>query len=128
MPSTVLNEVTVMKVNRSVCEARYRLLEEIHSAPFPVTNTMICAGILDVGGKDACSGDSGGPLLYGNVLVGVTSWGWSCAEPIWPGVYARVANYTDWIEAKIQQYNSAGISRVGAVTLLTPILFLILNL
>lgn len=51
MPSTVLNEVTVMKVNRSVCEARYRLLEEIHSAPFPVTNTMICAGILDVGGK-----------------------------------------------------------------------------
>ncbi|XP_021185174.3 trypsin CFT-1 isoform X2 [Helicoverpa armigera] len=128
MPSTVLNEVTVMKVNRSVCEDRYRLLEEIHSVPFPVTNTMICAGILDVGGKDACGGDSGGPLLYGNVQVGVTSWGWSCAEPIWPGVYARVANYTDWIEAKIQQYNSAGISRVGAVTLLTPILFLILNL
>nr|XP_049705535.1 trypsin CFT-1 [Helicoverpa armigera] len=126
--STVLNEVTILKVNRSVCEARYRLLEEIYSAPFPVTNGMICAGILDVGGKDTCNGDSGGPLLYGNLVVGVTSWSWGCAEPTWPGVYARVANYTDWIEAKIQQYNSATIARVGAVTLLTPILFLILNL
>ncbi|XP_049705535.2 trypsin CFT-1 [Helicoverpa armigera] len=128
MASTVLNEVTILKVNRSVCEARYRLLEEIYSAPFPVTNGMICAGILDVGGKDTCNGDSGGPLLYGNLVVGVTSWSWGCAEPTWPGVYARVANYTDWIEAKIQQYNSATIGRVGAVTLLTPLLFLIINL
>ncbi|PZC81892.1 hypothetical protein B5X24_HaOG200392 [Helicoverpa armigera] len=128
MASTVLNEVTILKVNRSVCEARYRLLEEIYSVPFPVTNGMICAGILDVGGKDVCNGDSGGPLLYGNLLVGVTSWGWGCAEPTWPGVYARVANYTDWIEATIQQYNSATIGRVGAITLLTPLLFLIINL
>ena len=44
---------------------------------------MICAGYRGIGGKDACTGDSGGPLIcnHGNkaVLVGVVSWGRRCA-------------------------------------------------
>lgn len=53
---------------------------------------------------DACQGDSGGPLQiivkpsYMNYIVGVTSFGYSCGSGI-PGVYARVANYIDWIES-----------------------------
>lgn len=54
--------------------------------------TMICA--LD-NGKDSCTGDSGGPLIYNGVQVGITSWGLGCAR--FPGVYARVSAAYGWI-------------------------------
>ena len=62
---------------------------------------MICAG--DVyGEQDSCYGDSGGPLaVYANgewVLSGVVSWGYECANAQFPGIYARVSRYIDWIE------------------------------
>lgn len=60
-----------------------------------ISPRQICAGSP---GKDACVGDSGGPLLLNGVLVGVISWGPECGLfPELPGVNARVASYTDWI-------------------------------
>ena len=72
---------------------------------------MVCAGYPE-GGIDTCQGDSGGPLVAPAVaspsktnpadwrLVGVTSWGAGCAEPGYPGVYARIgdAPVGNWIE------------------------------
>ncbi|XP_061381131.1 trypsin, alkaline B-like [Danaus plexippus] len=94
-PSEVLQHASVNVINQGLCAERYKNLPG--SIP-RVTPEMICTGILDVGGKDACQGDSGGPVVHGgNVLVGITSWGYQCAHPTYPGVNVRVSSYTDWI-------------------------------
>lgn len=53
--------------------------------------------------KDACVGDSGGPIFTYNPsglssLVGVTSFGVSCGTQL-PSVYTRIASFTEWIES-----------------------------
>ena len=66
--------------------------------------TMVCAGD---GTADTCSGDSGGPLLVPRVdtfaLAGVTSYGFHCADPASPGVYARVgaAAMNAWVRGRV---------------------------
>ncbi|XP_065370508.1 trypsin alpha-4-like [Calliphora vicina] len=58
--------------------------------------SMICGYTV---GKDSCQGDSGGPLVSGGELVGVVSWGYGCAYPNYPGVYANVAVLRSWVES-----------------------------
>jgi secreted trypsin-like serine protease len=52
---------------------------------------MVAAG---KGGKDACDGDSGGPMFAGldgqRYQVGITSFGKGCAARGYPGVYTEV--------------------------------------
>ncbi|XP_073708658.1 serine protease 27-like [Garra rufa] len=71
-----------------------------------VTNNMMCAGLIE-GGKDTCQGDSGGPMVIKQCSVwiqsGITSWGYGCADPKAPGVYARVSQYQTWITNNIGQ-------------------------
>lgn len=59
-----------------------------------ITDRMLCTKYKDT---DACQGDSGGPLVADGKLIGVVSWGEGCADPRYPGVYARVAIVRDWI-------------------------------
>lgn len=66
---------------------------------------MLCAAGVNSAGQviDACQGDSGGPLVAGDGpaarLVGVVSWGESCASR-YPGVYTRVASEVDFLASK----------------------------
>ncbi|XP_068453722.1 trypsin I-P1-like [Clinocottus analis] len=65
-----------------------------------ITPNMLCAGSRR-GGKDSCQGDSGGPLICNGKLEGIVSWGISCANPYYPGVYTKVRNYVSWIKRMI---------------------------
>lgn len=67
-----------------------------------ITGSMICAEHL-ADGKGSCQGDSGGPLLVntnqGWQQIGVVSYGVGCANAAFPDVYARIGNFTSWINA-----------------------------
>lgn len=88
-----LQVVTVPYVEINRCANLYKAAL---TAP-PVTQLMLCAGYEVTGGKDACQGDSGGPAVWNGRIVGVVSWGWGCARPLFPGVYTRVTKFVDWI-------------------------------
>uniref|UniRef100_A0A3B3S109 trypsin n=1 Tax=Paramormyrops kingsleyae TaxID=1676925 RepID=A0A3B3S109_9TELE len=70
-----------------------------------ITDNMLCAGS-PTGGKDSCQGDSGGPLVCNGHFEGIVSWGVSCANPSFPGVYTKVRNYVGWIDWMINNDNS----------------------
>ncbi|XP_006638026.2 vitamin K-dependent protein C [Lepisosteus oculatus] len=65
------------------------------------TENMLCAGELGVK-KDACEGDSGGPMVtrYKGTwfLVGLVSWGEGCGRTDKLGIYTKVSNYLDWVQ------------------------------
>ncbi len=92
-----LFQVQVPYVDQATCSAFYTALGYAEDTIGP---DHVCAGF-EEGGKDTCSGDSGGPLLL-NVAgtwrqAGITSWGEGCAKPGAPGVYASVPHHLDWI-------------------------------
>ena len=92
-PSALLLEVDLPIVSNATCLSVYGS---------GITSNMLCAGF-DIGGRDSCSGDSGGPFIVEesgvDYQIGVVSFGSGCALAGVPGVYTRVANYFDWIES-----------------------------
>ncbi|KAM9333600.1 transmembrane protease serine 7 [Pholidichthys leucotaenia] len=95
LPS-VLQKAEVSVMSQSECRRRYGL----------VSPRMLCAGVPS-GERDACRGDSGGPLscqAQGGghwFLIGIVSWGSGCGRPNLPGVYTRVNKFTSWIYSHI---------------------------
>lgn len=99
-----------------------------------ITKNMFCASVTDYS-KDTCQGDSGGPLVVANtngtgkLLAGIVSWGLpngnqNCANQNLPGVYTKIANYTDWIKTRTHPTdtgvgaNPNGTIGSGAINLL----------
>ncbi|OWF50829.1 atrial natriuretic peptide-converting enzyme-like [Mizuhopecten yessoensis] len=95
-----IQEVNLDVVNWESC--RQAIANSDIYTPYKLTPNMLCAG--GGVGHDACSGDSGGPLLCPAdskrtawYVAGVVSWGVGCAVPNIPGVYTDVPLYLDWI-------------------------------
>jgi len=93
-----LQDVNVKAISVDDCNKPNRYSGDIEG------DVMFCAGV-NGGGKDSCQGDSGGPLVIRNgnehIQVGVVSWGYGCARPNFPGVYARVSSAKDWIRSVV---------------------------
>lgn len=88
-PSPILKGVDVPLVSESECK-------DLHGDA--ITEYELCAGGRK--DKDACKGDSGGPLMWKKeyqMLVGITSYGVGCGRQNYYGVYAKVPKYLDWI-------------------------------
>lgn len=95
--SPELREVELDYYSRIRCNLSYLIF-------FGITKNEMCAGRLF---KDSCQGDSGGPLIVKgedaskDVQVGIVSWGFRCAVPMFPGVYARVGVLYDFISSTL---------------------------
>lgn len=91
--STNLMEVDLDTINERTCKAMLPPETPLF------LDKQICAGV-PAGGRDTCTGDSGGPLLdaEGKLQYGIVSWGIGCARPNTPGIYVRVSSYIDWIQ------------------------------
>ncbi|XP_013932022.1 PREDICTED: ovochymase-1 [Thamnophis sirtalis] len=105
--SNVLQEVELPIIDSITCSEVLKTL----NLP-PGQSSMLCAGFPD-GGRDACKGDSGGPLACRKAsgiwtLVGITSWGIGCGKG-WvtdkringsrgsPGIFSKVNELLDFI-------------------------------
>ncbi|NXK13120.1 TMPS9 protease, partial [Herpetotheres cachinnans] len=74
--------------------------------PVQISSRMLCAGFPQ-GTVDSCSGDAGGPLACKEpsgkwFLAGITSWGYGCARPYFPGVYTKVTAVQGWIAQNLK--------------------------
>eukprot|EP00094_Tigriopus_californicus_P011150 TCALIF_10760-PA protein Name:"Similar to Sb Serine proteinase stubble (Drosophila melanogaster)" AED:0.10 eAED:0.10 QI:1/1/0.4/1/0.75/0.6/5/0/468 len=99
-----LQEVSVPVIGHEKCMDIFKLagLDE------KLTDVFICAGFRE-GGKDACEGDSGGPLMIQEentnrwTLAGLISWGNGCGEKYQPGVYTNVFKFLNWIHKTMRK-------------------------
>lgn len=96
--------MTLNIINQNLCVQRFAALKSQPGNELlpDVTPSMVCAGILNIGGQDTCQGDGGGPLIHnnsdaGHVIMGITSWGYGCGHFYYPGVYVRITAHADWI-------------------------------
>ncbi|XP_032184172.1 testisin-like isoform X1 [Mustela erminea] len=93
----ILQEVQVGIINSAICN--YLYAQPVFR--YDIWGDMICAGTIQ-GGKDACFGDSGGPLACEKkglwIQVGIVSWGSGCGRPNRPGVYTNVSRHFRWMQ------------------------------
>lgn len=85
-------------IPRAQCEEAYM------DHDYEVTDRMICATHQ---WRDSCQGDSGGPLVLKgtNIQVGIVSWGYSCGDPNFPGVYSDVYSLRHFIKSVEESLN-----------------------
>ncbi|XP_021121959.1 vitamin K-dependent protein C isoform X2 [Heterocephalus glaber] len=94
-PTFILNFIRIPVAPRNEC---IQVMKNV------VSENMLCAGILG-DPRDACDGDSGGPMVASFqgtwFLVGLVSWGEGCGLPNNYGIYTKVSRYLDWIHSHI---------------------------
>ncbi|POM72325.1 Hypothetical protein PHPALM_10973 [Phytophthora palmivora] len=103
--SDILQTVDVEIITNTKCAKLYADADEIST----VDDSVICAGTGN--GKDTCNGDSGGPLLVNDVLVGVVSAGPDVCGVL-PGTYTRVSYALDFINDIIDGKSTGNVTEL----------------
>lgn len=87
----------------------YGCSDEHSEAPATHLEQQLCAAATDQPERDTCAGDSGSPMVdAAGTQVAVVSYGGGpggrmrgpgriCADPQYPGIYAKVSAFRDWI-------------------------------
>jgi len=128
----VLMAVDVGNVSNGKCSAKSGVVGGRYASyAGQISSSMLCASGV---GKDSCQGDSGGPLIREEddgtlTQVGIVSWGYGCALSQFPGVYARVSTFYDWIVEEVcensssppEEFNCNGDNDTGGGTINEPI-------
>jgi len=94
MSKEILKSIEFITINATECN-------EVYDKRGGITDRMFCANTNYVGetaANDICQGDSGGAVINGNKAIGVVSWGYGCAKPKYPIVFAKIASVRDWIK------------------------------
>lgn len=105
--SDVLLSAEVRTVPFAQCNAtfvNYNYNKNYDTFENGISETQYCA-FDPTSKRGACRGDSGGPLQVFRDkqtahIVGVVSFGLGCGSS-YPGIYTRVAQYTDWIASHV---------------------------
>nr|XP_039273252.1 uncharacterized protein LOC120347391 [Styela clava] len=100
----VLQWISVPTMRDDICSIKYNKPDK---SVYFLRDVMFCAGY-KTGGKDSCSGDSGGPYVCRGsdgryAVAGIVSFGIGCARKSYPGVYTRVRQFLPWINEKISE-------------------------
>ncbi|XP_074098098.1 brachyurin-like [Cotesia typhae] len=90
--SDVLKMTPMMTLNNHECNQRI---------PTKIYEGQFCGFYSQRTG--ICHGDSGGPMIYNNEVIGVISVSWRCGAG-YPDVYTRVYAYFPWIYGIIGRY------------------------
>ncbi|XP_062898159.1 granzyme K-like [Mobula hypostoma] len=95
--SDTLQEVEVEVIDQRTCNSK-----DYYNHRPEITQDMICVGD-NKGRRNACYGDSGGPLICRKKYTGIVSFGGKyCTNPQKPGVYTLLTKkYIDWIRSII---------------------------
>jgi secreted trypsin-like serine protease len=93
-----LQEVEMPIVDITTCKTAYTTSALKGNS---IDDRNICAGF-KAGGRDACRGDSGGPLMVRAetgewVQAGIVSWGEGCGRRDRYGVYTRLSAFEGWV-------------------------------
>lgn len=95
-PTTELLGIEMPYVSKTVCNLK-------KSYDGRISENMFCAGD-QLGKKDTCTGDSGGPVTVSagkdRKLIGLVSWGIGCGQEDKYGVYTRISKFSNWIKEK----------------------------
>jgi len=121
-----LMSVTVPWVSDEDCKAAYaepkKQKDDGRLVKYDINEAMICAGDAEVGKIDACFGDSGGPMVWldpksGQVtIIGLVSFGFSCAQANAPGVYAELTTVLDWVKDTTGDCNAGSCAAGNCMT------------
>ena len=105
----VLQEVSVNYLPNEECRLASDDFESYTDPPNRIGSTHLCTFVYPNNDRDACSYDSGGPVIVPaedgdaskDLLVALVSWGIGCADPVFPAVNARVSSVSDWIDEQV---------------------------